>query len=280
MIIITSEECTEYSSPGHPECPERIKLTLQYLKEKNYKFIDAKPCTEEEILLVHSKRLLEQVRSGNFFEPDTPSIKNILHYARISAGAAILAMEYAVNGEPAFSLTRPPGHHASTENLGGFCYFNNIAIAVKKYMQRNNKRVAILDIDCHHGNGTEEIFFGNENVLFISLHQYPLYPGTGRISRKNCLNFPFPPNTSEKEYLLILKKALDEIEKYKPDLLALSVGFDTYKGDPLTQTSLDIESYYKISKMISELGINRFAVLEGGYSKDLPQCVWQFLEGF
>ncbi|MFN3966935.1 MAG: histone deacetylase, partial [Endomicrobiia bacterium] len=171
--------------------------------------------------------------------------------------------------------------HATKNQLGGFCYFNNIAIAVK-YLLANSSvdSVAILDIDCHHGNGTQDIFLGEDKILFVSLHQVPLYPGTGLTSEKNCLNFPLPPGTEEKIYLNTLEKALKEIENFKPNLIAVSAGFDTYKKDPITNMNLEKISYKKIAELISGLKIPRFAVLEGGYSSDLPECIYNFILGF
>ncbi|MFN3301854.1 MAG: histone deacetylase, partial [Patescibacteria group bacterium] len=178
-----------------------------------------------------------------------------------------------------FSLMRPPGHHAGKDFCGGFCYFNNLAIAVAKFLKKD-KKVAILDIDCHHGNGTEDIFLGKNNVLYISLHESPLYPGTGLESRFNCLNFPLPPRTQEKEYLQTLEIALEKISQFKPNLLAISAGFDTYKKDPLTYFGLEIDSYQKIGEKIAQLNLPTFSVLEGGYSQSLPLCLYNFIKNF
>lgn len=277
--IIHSPRSWEYSSAGHPESPVRVKGVYLYLKRKGFSFTEPSPAQEEDVLLVHSRELLDKVKGENFYEPDTPSLPGIFDYAMLSCGAAILASGKALEGEASFSLMRPPGHHATKSNLGGFCYFNNIAVAVKKAVLKG-KKAAVLDIDCHHGNGTEDIFLGQENVLYVSLHQSPLYPGTGLSSRENCLNFPLYPGTREEKYLDTLESALEEIGKFSPDLLAVSVGFDTYMGDPLTDIDLDKQSYCEIGKMIASSHKNRFSILEGGYSKDLPECVYQFLKGF
>lgn len=280
MIVVTSERCAEYSSAGHPESPKRITETIPYLKSKGLNFITPTVCDENDILLTHTEKLLLSVKDGDFYDPDTPVLPNIYFYARLSAGAAILASQLAQENKVAFSLMRPPGHHAGKNNLGGFCYFNNIAIAVQSYLAKHKTKVSILDIDCHHGNGTEDIFFGNKNVLFVSIHQMLLYPGTGLKSRDNCINIPFPPGTEEKKYMELLQKALEMIKDFNPELLGISIGFDTYRNDPLTQTSLDISTYKKIGEKIAQLGIKRFAVLEGGYSKELPECIYNFLIGF
>jgi len=280
MKIIFSPKCTEYDEPGHPESPARVSETHDFLKDK-FDFIEPKPCDEEDILRVHSQELVESVKSGDFFDPDTPQLPDIYNYAKLAAGAAMLAAKTAIKGEFVFSLMRPPGHHAGQDKLGGFCYFNNIAIAIRYVQEKLDiKNVLILDIDCHHGNGTQDIFLGDQSALFISLHQSPFYPGTGQSTQYNCHNYPLPAGTGETEYIQTLRLAIDNIGNFQPDLIGVSAGFDTYKGDPLTNMELEKKSYRKISKMISQLKAPTFIVLEGGYSDDMPICVNNFLEGF
>ncbi|MBU2615077.1 MAG: histone deacetylase [Elusimicrobia bacterium] len=280
MKIVTSNKCWQYSYPGYNETAQRIQTTFECLKVKNFEFVEPEKCSEGDILAVHTQAMVEKVKTLAFSDPDIKPIPGIYEYALLSAGAAITASEIALKGLPAFSLMRPPGHHATKSHSGGFCYFNNIAIAVKKLILSGTAPVAILDIDCHHGNGTQNIFLGKENILFVSLHQIPLYPGSGLTSEKNCLNFPLPPETGEEKYLKTLEIALKEIEKFKPAVIAVSAGFDTYIRDPLTQMNLETATYEKIGKMIAALHTKRFAVLEGGYSRDLAECVYNFLEGF
>ncbi len=297
--VISSKKCWQYNFSGHPESTERVKATYEFLLKHGYEISEPSPCKEKDILAVHSLSVVENVKSGGFIDGDTPNNKNMYEFALLSAGAAIGAAESALKGKPAFSLMRPPGHHAFKNHSGGFCYFNNIAIAVQHLLMLPllkwggipmnntsgfgiptdgiNPRIAILDIDCHHGNGTQDIFLGDENVLFISIHQSPLYPGSGLKSEKNCINFPIRPGSDETAYLEVLTKAIDEIMKYKPDLLAVSAGFDTYEDDPLTNLGLAKSSYGKIAEKIKETGLPRFAVLEGGYSSSLPECVLNFV---
>lgn len=267
----------EYGLPEHPESYERMKTAHKYLEEKGYTFLEPKPATEEDLLCVHTKELVERIKKLDFFDADMPALTGIFDYACLAAGGAITAMELSLEGKPAFSLLRPPGHHAGRNFLGGFCYFNNVAIATQKAMLKG-LRVAILDIDCHHGNGTQDIFLGKEDVLYASLHQVPLYPGTGLKSEKNCLNYPLRKGTGEKEYLDTLKEALCQIKNFSPHLLAVSAGFDTYKDDPLTDIGLEIKSYGKIKELTTTINIPYFCVLEGGYSPQLKDCIYTFLK--
>lgn len=279
MKIFYSPKCLEYSQPGHPESPVRARLTYEYLEEKGFEFTEPSPCRDEDVLLAHTEKLLDSIKQGSFFDMDTPAYQGIYEIAKLSAGAAIdAAMHCLSSGEKAFSLMRPPGHHASRSALGGFCYFNNIAIASIKATEKIGK-VAIVDFDCHHGNGTEDIVFGRKEFLYLSLHQSPLYPGTGLRSRDNCINYPQASNTSPDQFIAALGQGLEEVEDFNPDLLAISAGFDSYKLDPITNLSLELDTYNEIGRMLSSLGRPAFAVLEGGYSRDLPQCVHQFLSG-
>lgn len=289
MKIFFSSKCLEYSQPWHPESPERVRSAYLYLKEKGFEFIEPAPCEDEDILLAHTPELLNEVKAGGFFDPDTPALPGIFEYARLAAGSAINAAGLCLKGEKTFSLMRPPGHHATRNGLGGFCYFNNIAIASLRVKEKveatlrgdplRAEKIAIIDFDCHHGNGTEDIFLGKEDFLYLSLHQSPLYPGTGLRNRGNCINYPLSADTSPDKYLAVFEEGLEQVEKFSPDVLAVSAGFDSYKLDPITSLSLEKETYREIGRMLSNLGKPLFAVLEGGYSKDIPECIYQFLVG-
>jgi acetoin utilization deacetylase AcuC-like enzyme len=282
MKIVFSKKCLEYDVPGHPESSERVRKTYELLKrDEGFEFVKPKPCSRQDLLLAHSASLVDRVKHGNYSNPETPALPGMYGYARLSAGGALLAMESALKGESAFSLMRPPGHHAGVATSEGFCYFNNIAIAAAKAMKTIGK-IAILDIDVHHGNGTQDIFLCRKDVVYVSLHQYGamFYPGSGKHSEANCFNFPLEYGTEESLYLQKLEVALDIIVKFRPGLIAISAGFDTYEGDPLAGLKLEIETYSKISKMIADLHVPRFAVLEGGYSDKLAECVQAFLKNF
>jgi len=279
MKIFYSPKCLEYSQPGHPESPTRVQATHQYLGEKGFDFTEPVLCTEEDILLAHTQELIDSVKEERFFDFDTPKFEGTFDIARLSVGSAINAAGHCVdNNEKTFSLMRPPGHHATKKDLGGFCYFNSIAIASLKAQKKCGK-VAVIDFDCHHGNGTEDILLGRKGLLYLSLHQSPLYPGTGQKSRENCINHPLPASTTPDEYLSVFAEGLKEVKKFDPDLLAVSAGFDSYRLDPITNLTLELETYREIGAMISNLKKPTFSVLEGGYSRDLPKCVYRYLSG-
>ncbi len=288
MVIVHSPRCLEYGAPRHPESPERVRGAETVLRNGAHTWLAPEPCAEADILRVHTPALLEAVKTGQFFDVDTPVFPNIFEIARLSAGAAVLAARQALAGERAFSLMRPPGHHAERDRVMGFCYLNNIAIAVAKLLEVRNFTVAILDFDCHHGNGTEEIFRGDHRVLFVSLHQSPCYPGTGLATHDNCINYPLSPGTGPPEFLEAIDDALDKIRTFEPDALAISAGFDAYKEDPITEMGLEIDTYHEIGARIARFCVEErpdgdlpsFAVLEGGYSGDFARCVEAFVNGW
>ncbi|MBA3053159.1 histone deacetylase [bacterium] len=277
MKIIYDESCMGYNSPGHPERPERIRGVHSLLEKEGFSFITPEPAGDSDILLAHSEKLLKSVKNGDFYEPDTPCYDNIYNFALLSCGAAIQASELAASGSNAFSLMRPPGHHATRNNLMGFCYFNSIAIAALRLCKK--KKIAIVDFDCHHGNGTEDILQEKENCLYVSLHQSPCYPGTGAESRGNIRNFPLPPGTGGEVYIHALERALQEVGQFDPDYIGVSAGFDAYKGDPLTDMALTKDDFQKTGELIKKLNKPVFSVLEGGYSTDLPELVLAYLTG-
>lgn len=284
MKIIYSARCLEYYEEGDEEAPFRVKDSYELLKKNNFSFVLPIVAGEKDILMVHSKELLDAVKTNgktnrSYLAYDITNYGNIFYYASLAAGAAINAMEMC-SEDYTFSLMRPPGHHAG-RIAEGFCFFNNMAIAVKKAFNAGKaNKIAILDIDLHHGNGTQDIFFGDDRVLFVSLHQSPLYPETGLKSEANCINFPLSEGTGEKEYLKYLGEAIDKIKKFNPDLVGVSAGFDTYKKDPLGKLRLEIESYEKIAKMIKTIGKPVFSILEGGYSQDIPLLIESYIRGF
>ena len=283
MRIITDEHCAGYSHPGHPERPERILATLDRLRgqqELSLTWSKPTPCDDTAILRAHTPEHLERIARREDFDEDTPSYPDLLDYARASAGAGLDALKAARAGETVFSLMRPPGHHATRNRAMGFCYLNNIAIAALEALATGAKRVAVFDFDVHHGNGTEAILVGTRGTAFFSVHQFTCYPGTGtRNVGDNCYNFPVLPQAPRPHYRDSLESALEQLRKYKPDLVAVSAGFDAYVRDPLAQGSLELEDFYWLGECLRDIGVPMFTLLEGGYSTELPELILAYLQG-
>ena len=274
--IIYSEKCLGYGS-WHVEGPQRVKVAQEILKEKGYRFVEPTPAAEDTFLTVHDTEYLFNLKKGLVEDTDTPAYDHIFEFAQLSAGGALLASQ--ING---FSLMRPPGHHVGKYGaaLGsatrGFCYINNVAVAVKIL----DKPTLILDIDGHHGNGTQEIFMSDPKVWYVSLHNHPNYPGTGMTTEENCVNFPLQSDCGEKVYLEALEQALGAVKQGEFEVVAVSAGFDTYLGD-LASLGLTETTYNKIGKRIAQIGKSTFFVLEGGYRGDRNGlCIDQLLTGF
>ena len=283
MTIITDERCTGFSQPGHPERPERISRTLQMLRTQTEVRLDWEtpaPVEEAALLRAHTPEHLARLNEPRDFDADTPFFSEIAQYARASVGAALAALNAARAGGRAFSLMRPPGHHATRTRAMGFCYLNNIAIAALEALATGTRRLAVYDFDVHHGNGTEAILLNQPGAVFFSIHQFPCYPGTGtRNLGDNCFNYPVPPEMSRHAYRQILSSALEHLQTFKPELVAVSAGFDCFAHDPLAQETLETEDFYWLGKSFHDLGVPVFSLLEGGYSNDLPELILAYLKG-
>ncbi len=284
MVIITHPACTEYRESGHPERPERIIDSVDYLKRvepSDLKLSWQEPGEVSEALItrVHSHGHLARIEEGLEFDPDTPAHANIEAHARRAVAAAVTGLEQVLNGDQVFVLMRPPGHHATSDQAMGFCYLNQVAIATLEAQARGVKRVAVLDFDVHHGNGTEVILRGRADCLFVSVHQHPCYPGTGRESFENCHNYPVAPHTPAAGHLKVIQQAADKIAEWKPDLLVVSAGFDAYQGDMIADMLLEPEDFKQIGQMVKTLAVPHLDVLEGGYSNQLPELIYQYLKG-
>jgi acetoin utilization deacetylase AcuC-like enzyme len=284
VTIITDPRCTAYSSPGHPERPERIRSTVAKLrvqKELAVTWAEPLPVTDEIILRAHSKQHLARVKAAAApFDGDTPTYPDIFEHAQRSVGGALHALKLARQGEAAFCLLRPPGHHAMRERAMGFCYLNSIAITALEALGTGATSVAVYDFDVHHGNGTEAILLDQPHTAFFSIHQHPCYPGTGTKNvGQNCFNYPVAPHTPRDEYRKVLDQALEDLKKFKPALVLVSAGFDAYARDPLAQETLEAEEYHWLGESIRKLGVPACSLLEGGYSTDLPELILAYLKG-
>jgi acetoin utilization deacetylase AcuC-like enzyme len=282
MKIIFDEAATRYGSSEHPERPERLLSTVPHLRKVLPQLVWERPLIADDkaLSLAHDVAHLARLRQPIDFDVDTPYYPGIDQHARRAAGGALLAAESTRKGEPAFSLLRPPGHHAKRAQAMGFCYLNSIAVAALAALNNGCERVAIWDFDAHHGNGTEAIVTGKPGVLFASIHQYPGYPGTGTHSFENILNWPVPPMTEGDVHAAKVKEALDRLIAFRPDLLLVSAGFDAYVNDPLTNLRLEAEHFYRFGTWLRKINIPVAAILEGGYSDELPGLIESFIRGW
>lgn len=284
MKIITDERCTGYHSPGHPERPERISRTLARLRGQTDLKLDwGSPAKVEPgaLLRAHTAEHIRRVTEATGdFDGDTPAHKGIGEHALRGVGGALEGLASARRGEAAFSLLRPPGHHATRSRAMGFCYFSSMAIAVLEALDTGAKRVGVLDFDVHHGNGTEAVLAGHKGAFFASIHQHPCYPGTGTTDvADNCFNYPVAPQFPRADYRKTLSRAIGRLMAQKPELLGISAGFDAYARDPIAHETLEAEDFHWLGSEVRRLGIPVFSMLEGGYSNDLPELVLAYLNG-
>ena len=289
MIIYTHNDCLQkFNGHTHPETKERLESILSSIKSSNLKveFKEAPLADLETVSLVHPKQHIEQIFSnipkegivGVEKEPyaDTmlcPESKNAILR---SCGAGIAAVkDLMVKNERVFCAVRPPGHHAETKRANGFCFINNIAVAAR-YLQKQYKinKVAIIDFDVHHGNGTQEIFYKDQSVAYGSSHEFPLFPGTGAENETgvgNIFNATLKAGTTSKEFITIFdQKVLRPIDKFKPEVILISAGFDAHKRDPLANINLDSDDFFEITKNIVDIANTHskgrvISFLEGGY---------------
>jgi acetoin utilization deacetylase AcuC-like enzyme len=285
MHLIHDPRSADYGSSMRPEQPSRVTRTSAHLREAFPAWSWELPpdaIADDILLLAHSPAHLARLEKPRDFDPDTPYFEGIGRHARRAAAAALAAAKHALGkGLPAFSLMRPPGHHATGSQAMGFCYLNQIAIAaLAARRDLGAQRVAIWDFDVHHGNGTEAILHGREGFLFCSVHQSPCYPGTGLRDAGNCRNWPVRPGAPRELHMDALRASFDAVRGFKPDLLLVSAGFDAYARDPLAQMNLEIPDYAALGSWVRESGLPAAAVLEGGYSDDLPALVGAFLEAW
>ena len=286
MYVLYDPACADYAAPDHPEAPFRVLRTAELLREKHADWFHGpaiQPATDDELLLAHTSAHLARLREtvGGQFDPDTAALPGMDAHARRGVGGALQAARLAVAGDKAFSLLRPPGHHATADGIMGFCYLNSVAIAALHALAvLGLERVAVWDIDAHHGNGTEDILHERDGMLYVSVHQYPGYPGTGTKSFDNVKNYPVPPGTAAETHLAALEKSWADVLDFRPDLILVSAGFDAYAGDPLTDLRLRPKEFAALGRWMHDAPCPVGAILEGGYSQELPVLVNSFLEAW
>lgn len=291
--LVTSLEFKKHQTGiGHPETPRRIEAAHKGLSdagvmEKLVK-IEPRPATREDILRVHSADYIEtaskDVDAGlrNLSTGDTAISSASYDVALLAAGSIIAAVDAVLEKrvDNCFCIVRPPGHHATPTRGMGFCLFNNIAVAARYAQAKHGlKRVLIVDWDVHHGNGTQDVFYEDDTVLFFDTHQHPLYPGTGFAEERGAgkgegftINNPFPAGSGRREILgAFEKKLLPAVKDFKPDLVMISAGFDSREGDPLGGFTLKDEDFADLTRLMKGIakdhaGGRVVSVMEGGYN--------------
>ena len=283
-IITTETYLNHDTGQGHPERADRVSVVIENLK-KNKKLIWKKPLKFDAkyLKIAHKSDYIDEVENSfpkkglHFLDGDTIVSPGSKQASSDAVASIITAIDSVQNKEfkNVFCPVRPPGHHAEKDKAMGFCIYNNVAVGAHYLIEKYKlNKIAIIDFDVHHGNGTQNIFYDNEKVLYISTHQYPFYPGTGANNEKgkhsNILNIPLPAGTNSEEYMNAYEHVLKKLKEFKPEFLLFSAGFDAHQDDPLAQFKLKSKDFYDITKrtlkVINKSVNNKFvSILEGGY---------------
>ena len=285
--LITSDTYQNHNTgDGHPEKIDRVTVIIDNFKKLDNKdLVWKKPSKFDRSLLeiTHNSDYINFVEKSfpekglSFLDGDTIVSPGSKDATSDAVGSIITAIDGVQNKDfkNAFCAVRPPGHHAEKNKAMGFCIYNNVAVGANYLINKYKlNKIAIIDFDVHHGNGTQDIFYDNEKVLYISTHQYPYYPGSGTNDEKgkhnNILNIPLPAGTTSEEYLNAYEFVLKKIREFKPEFILLSAGFDAHKDDPLAQLQLESKDFYNITKRTLELSKQYcdgkvVSILEGGY---------------
>ena len=294
MLLISSPRFQEHTTPpGHPERPERAEVFDQVAedwRDRGLTVVEPRPVTREELLRVHDDAYIAAIErtAGHAvrLDPDTFTSPESFEIALLAAGAAVQASAYAIDTRnPAIALVRPPGHHAERDKAMGFCLFNNVAVAAADAIARGLARVAVVDIDVHHGNGTQWMFYEDPRVLYVSTHQSPFYPGTGDADETGSgrgkgftLNIPLAAGATDADYATASATVAERLDEYQPELLLVSAGFDAHEDDPLASMRVTTAGYAAIVRSLKDaatrIGCPIAFVTEGGYDLDaLRACL-------
>lgn len=285
MILIASPRFDEHTTPpGHPERPERAQVfdaVAAAWRDGGGRVVEPRPATRAELSRVHEERYVDLIGGTTgrpaMLDPDTFTSPESYEIALLAAGAAVQAADYALDThDPAIALVRPPGHHAERGQAMGFCLFNNVAVAAAAARARGVSRVAIVDFDVHHGNGTQWAFYDDPTVLYVSTHQYPFYPGTGaadevgtREGEGFTFNVPLEGGATDADYSQVYLAIASVLEQFAPDLLLLSAGYDAHRDDPLASMRMTSAGFHAIVAILAgaarRIGCPLAAVTEGGY---------------
>ena len=290
--IITTDTFLNHSTGlGHPERADRVSVIVDNLKKFKKQLIWKKPTKFDRKFLniTHNNKYVDMIESSfpkkgfSYLDGDTVISPGSKEATLDAVGSIITAIDGVQNKEfqNAFCAVRPPGHHAEKNKAMGFCIYNNVAVGAHYLIEKYKfNKIAIVDFDVHHGNGTQNIFHDNEKVLYISTHQYPYYPGTGTEQEKgkynNIFNIPLPAGTTSEEYLNAYEFVLKKLKEFKPEFILFSAGFDAHKDDPLAQFQLKSKDFYDLTKRTLSLAKvfskgKVVSILEGGYDLNALQ---------
>ncbi len=304
-VYCTFQDAPDHHFPGHPESPNRLQSLKGWLKDPPYpeiEWLDYSPAKEADVLLIHHKTLLDDLKyecqlGSHEFEPSPSYVTEGSFQAALNAVGGTLAVSRRILEEGSgfgFAIVRPPGHHAEPDESMGFCLINNIAIAAADAVASGLARVAIVDFDAHHGNGTQAAFWDTPHVGYFSTHERNIYPGTGLISsashaRGRIINVPLPAFSGNNTFIKIFDELLSPwIQNFKPEMLFISAGYDPHFSDPITTLTLNTKGFFQMAKKLVSLaeeicGGKMMFVLEGGYDpvalKDNIQCSLAAMSG-
>ena len=288
-LLVTHPKCLAHDvGEFHPECPDRLRSVLRGLDKESFSLLDrtrAEPATEEQLLRVHTPDHVASILAIRpapgelaYLDPDTAMCAHTAEAALFAAGAGIMAVDAVLGGtvRNAFAAVRPPGHHAEPARACGFCFFNNAAVAALHARAVHGlRRVAVLDFDVHHGNGTQAIFWDDPDLFYASSHQAPLFPGTGTVTEQgrtgNIVNVPLRGGSGSAEFRAAWETTIiPALDAFSPELLIISAGFDAHRADPLAQLRLDTDDFTWITRALLDVAKARcggrvVSMLEGGY---------------